>query len=361
MLTMPCLVIAEVGVNHNGSEKLAFQLIDAAKAAGADIVKFQTFKAKNLVTPAAKQAEYQIANTGRAESQLAMLSRLELSHESHYKLRQYCDEIGIEFLSTAFDHESLDFLVNKLGVKRLKIPSGEITNLPLVLAHAKSGLDMIVSTGMSTLAEIESVLGVIAFGYISNDDAEPSNNAFVEAYRSEHGQRELRRKVTILHCTTEYPASLESINLNAIDTIANAFGLSVGYSDHSAGILVPAAAAAKKACMIEKHLTLDKTMHGPDHKASIEPEEFTAMVFAIRDVELMLGDGVKEPKSSEIKNISVARKSLVAAIDVAKGEVFHHGNLVVMRPGDGLSPANYWTYLGQKAKRSYKAGDLINE
>lgn len=358
---MPCLVIAEAGVNHNGNEKLAFQLVDAAKAAGADIVKFQTFKAKDLVSPEAIQADYQIANTGRIESQLAMLSRLELSHESHYKLRQYCDEIGIEFLSTAFDHDSLAFLVNKLSIKRLKLPSGEITNLPLVLAHAKTGLDIIMSTGMSTLIEIESALGAIAFGYLSNDHIEPSIGAFIEAYQSESGQRQLRQKVTVLHCTSEYPAPLESINLNAIDTIRDAFGLPVGYSDHSAGIIVPAAAAAKNACVIEKHLTLDKSMQGPDHKASMEPDEFTNMVQAIREVEVMLGDGIKEPKDFEINNKVVARKSLIAAIDVVKGEVFHHGNLVVMRPGDGLSPENYWTYLGQKAKCSYKAGDLINE
>ena len=213
------LIIAEAGVNHNGNDKLAFELVEAAYQAGADIVKFQTFKAKNLVTESAKQADYQVANTQKQESQLAMLSRLELSYEVHHQLVAHCNKLGIEFLSTAFDSESLDFLVNELGLKRLKIPSGEITNAPLVLEHARTGCDLIVSTGMATLAEVESVLGVIAFGYLTDDDKQPSILAFQQAYASNEGQRLLKEKVTILHCTTEYPAPMEEINLKAMDTL----------------------------------------------------------------------------------------------------------------------------------------------
>ena len=289
------LIIAEAGVNHNGDETLAFQLVDAAYHAGADIVKFQTFKAKNLVTEDAVQAEYQVTNTQKQESQLAMLSRLELSYEVHHQLVKHCESLGIEFLSTAFDSESLDFLVNDLGLTRLKIPSGEITNAPLVLEHARTGCDLIVSTGMATLSEIEAVLGVIAFGYVADKVAEPSELAFQQAYASEQGQKALKQKVTILHCTTEYPAPMAEINLKAIDTLGRAFELPAGYSDHSAGITISIAAVARGAVLIEKHFTLDQNMEGTDHKASLEPQEFTAMITAIRQVEVALGVGVKSP------------------------------------------------------------------
>jgi N-acetylneuraminate synthase len=355
------LIIAEAGVNHNGDEQLAFQLIEAAYAAGADIVKFQTFKAKNLVTEQALQADYQVTNTGKQESQLAMLSRLELSYSGHHRLVAYCNKLGIEFLSTAFDSESLDFLVNDLGLTRLKIPSGEITNAPLVLQHARTGCDLIVSTGMATLADIEAVLGVIAFGYTAAKDALPSVDAFQSAYFSAEGQAALKQKVTVLHCTTEYPAPLVDINLRAMDTIAAAFGLAVGYSDHSEGILVPVAVVARGAGLIEKHFTLDKNMDGPDHKASLEPAELKAMVEAIRDIELTLGDGIKGPRPSEIKNRAAARKSIVAARDIAAGEVLSEKDLAVKRPGTGDSPYKYWSIQGVVASRSYKAGDLILE
>ncbi len=252
---MSTLIIAEAGVNHNGSEKLALELVDAAYNAGVDIVKFQTFKAKKLVTVTAKQADYQIENTQKEESQLAMLSRLELSYEFHHDLVSYCNKLGIEFLSTAFDFESLDFLVNELGLKTLKIPSGELTNAPLVLQHAQTGADLIVSTGMATLAEVESALGVIAFGYLAKNDIAPSLDAFQAAYFSAEGQALLKTKVTLLHCTTEYPAPMKDINLKAMDTLAAAFKLEVGYSDHSAGISVPIAAVARGARIIEKHFT----------------------------------------------------------------------------------------------------------
>jgi len=355
------LIIAEAGVNHNGDENLAFQLVDAAYHAGADIVKFQTFKAKNLVTEDAVQAEYQVTNTQKQESQLAMLSRLELSYEVHHQLVKHCESLGIEFLSTAFDSESLDFLVNDLGLTRLKIPSGEITNAPLVLEHARTGCDLIVSTGMATLSEIEAVLGVIAFGYVADKVAEPSELAFQQAYASEQGQKELKQKVTILHCTTEYPAPMAEINLKAMDTLGRAFELPAGYSDHSAGITIPIAAVARGAVLIEKHFTLDQNMEGPDHKASLEPQELTAMVSAIRQVEVALGVGVKSPTVSEVKNKAVARKSLVAAKAIQQGEFITEDNLTIKRPGSGMSPYHYWGLLNKPASKSYQAGDLIVE
>ncbi|RXJ72806.1 N-acetylneuraminate synthase [Veronia nyctiphanis] len=355
------LIIAEAGVNHNGDEKLAFELVNAAAKAGVDIVKFQTFKASSLVTEEAKQADYQVANTGKKESQLAMLSRLELSHEAHFVLAKHCESLGIEFLSTAFDEQSLNFLVSDLGIHRLKLPSGELTNAPLVLAHARSGLDMIVSTGMATLDEVESALSVIAFGYTADEDAKPSEQAFRKAYESVEGQRALKQKVTLLHCTTEYPAPIEDINLKAMDTMTAAFGLNIGYSDHSEGILIPVAAVARGATVIEKHFTLDKTMEGPDHKASLEPDELSQMVSSVRQIEKAIGHGVKAPAESEIKNKAVARKSLVADKDIAAGELFSTVNLHVKRPGTGMSPSAYWRVLNTPAGRAYRKGELIDE
>lgn len=355
------LIIAEAGVNHNGDEKLAFELVNAAHKAGADIVKFQTFKAKNLVTADAKQAEYQVANTQNIESQLAMLSRLELSYDTHHQLVKHCESLGIEFLSTAFDSECLDFLVNNLGLTRLKIPSGEITNAPLVLEHAQTGCDLIVSTGMASLSEVEAVLGVIAFGYIADNTAVPSQLAFQHAYASEQGQRALQQKVTILHCTTEYPAPMNEINLKAMDTLGNAFELPAGYSDHSEGIAIPIAAVARGAVLIEKHFTLDKSMKGPDHKASLEPYELAAMVTAIRQVEIALGVGVKSPTVSEVKNKAVARKSLVAAKAIKTGEEFTQENVAIKRPGTGISPYCYWDILEKTSSQCYQVGDLIVE
>lgn len=354
-------IIAEAGVNHNGNEKLAFELIDAAYKAGADVVKFQTFKAKNLVTESAQQAAYQVENTGKKESQFDMLSRLELNYDIHHQLVKHCNDLGIEFLSTAFDSESLDFLVNDLGLKTLKIPSGEITNAPLVLEHARTGCDLIVSTGMATLSEIESVLGVIAFGYTAEKNSLPSMAAFEQAYASEEGQQCLRKKVNLLHCTTEYPAPMNEINLKAMDSIAMAFNLPAGYSDHSEGCTIPIAAAARGAVLIEKHFTLDKNMDGPDHKASLDPAELSAMVTAIRHVEVALGSGVKSPTPSEIKNKMVARKSLVAAEVIKKGDAFNNDNLTIKRPGDGMSPYHYWELKGKTSMRNYNAGDLILE
>lgn len=357
---MTTLIIAEAGVNHNGSDELAFALVDAAHQAGANIVKFQTFKAKNLVTEGAKQADYQIANSGKKESQYSMLKRLELSYEIHHKLVKYCNDLGIEFLSTAFESESLSFLVNDLGLTRLKLPSGEITNAPLVLEHARTGCDLIVSTGMATLSEIEQVLSVIAFGYI-NPEGNPTEEALQTAYFSEQGKKLLKDKVTLLHCTTEYPAPFNDINLNAMNTMKDAFKLEVGYSDHSAGIVVPIAAVAKGAVLIEKHFTVDKTLPGPDHKASLDPIELKEMVDGIRTVEKILGDGIKGPRPSEVKNKAVARKSLVAAKAIAAGELFNTKNLEIKRPGSGINPVKYWHYLNKPSSKSYQLGDLIDE
>lgn len=353
------LVIAEAGVNHNGSEELAFKLVDAALAAGADIVKFQTFKAKNLVTKEAKQADYQTTNTGKSESQLEMLQRLELSFESHIRLIKYCDEVGIEFLSTAFDSDSLVFLTKELGLTRLKIPSGDITNAPLILEHARTNCDLILSTGMATLAEIETALGVIAFGLLSNPTVKPSLEAFQNAYASNDGQTILKKKVTVLHCTSEYPAPVDEINLNAMVTLKNAFKLATGYSDHSAGIQIPIGAVAMGACVIEKHFTLDKNMEGPDHKASLDPAELESMVTSIRIIERAMGSGVKYPTMSEVKNKAVARKSLVASKDIAKGEKLTSDNVTSKRPGNGLSPIYFWEIEGKQTERSYNCGDII--
>ena len=355
------LIIAEAGVNHNGDPDLAFKLIDAASRAGADIVKFQTFKAKNLVTKDAEQCDYQIANTGKKESQYSMLKRLELNYELHFELRDYCNKKGIEFLSTAFDEESLDFLVNDLGLTRLKLPSGEITNAPLILAHARTGCDIILSTGMANLSEIEMALGVIAFGYLTDNDITPSSSDFEQAYTSEAGQKILKEKVIILHCTTEYPAPIDEINLQVMNTLSSAFNLSTGYSDHSSGITIPIAAVSRGAVLVEKHFTLDKTLPGPDHKASLDPTELTAMVKAIRDVELAIGNGVKSPTMSELKNRKIARKSIVAKRAVNKGERFTSENLEVKRPGGGMSPFLLWRLLTTNATKGYAVGELIEE
>ncbi len=351
-------IIAEAGVNHNGDEDLAFQLVDAAVEAGADIVKFQTFKAESLVTKNASKAKYQQELTGKTESQFEMLKRLELSHEMHLKLMDYCKIKKIQFLSTAFDLDSLYFLVNHLGLKTLKIPSGDLTNGPLLLAHAKTHNDLIISTGMATLDEIEIALGVVAFGFLGLKN--PSIASFSSAFSSVEGQEILKEKVTLLHCTSEYPAPLKDINLNAMISMVKKFGIKIGYSDHSEGITVPIAATALGATIIEKHFTLDKTLPGPDHKASLEPQELSRMVSEIRAVEKILGDGVKGPQPSELGNRDIARKSIVAMTDIAKGHIFTANNIAFKRPGTGKSPMEYWDLLGKKSHRRFKADDVLS-
>ena len=354
-------IIAEAGVNHNGSSDMAFELVDAAAEAGADAVKFQTFKAEKLVSKSAAKAQYQQQTTEADESQYEMLKLLELAHKTHYELISYCNKKGIEFLSTAFDMDSLRFLTYDLGLTRLKLPSGEITNGPLILAHALSGCDLIISTGMATLGEVEQALSIIAFGMTQDGKLKekPTQADFQEAYLSENGQRLLNEKVTLLHCTTEYPAPLQDINLNAMITMRNAFGLNVGYSDHSEGIVVPLIAVSLGAKIIEKHLTLNREMLGPDHKASINPHQFKNMVNQIKITEKMLGNGKKIPTKNELKNKPFARKSLVAKIDIKKGEKFSEKNLTTKRPARGISPMRFNSYLKKKANKNYSKDDLI--
>src|SRR3990167_3109274 len=303
-------IIAEAGVNHNGQADLAFQLVDAAVKAGADVIKFQTFKAESIASRLAPKADYQLKTTDSTESQFDMLKRLELPDVIFKELQTYCHQKKIQFLSTAFDLPSLYFLTDTLGLQTLKMASGELTNAPLLLAHAKTKAKLIVSTGMATLGEVEEALCIIAFGLIAHKE-KPSEAAFMDAYLSKEGQKALRTQVSLLHCTSNYPASPESLNLNAISTMKSAFGLPVGYSDHSQGIHVPVAAVALGASIIEKHYTLDKTLPGPDHLASLEPEELKAMIANIRDIEKAMGDGVKKPHISELSTLKVARKSLV--------------------------------------------------
>ena len=352
-------LIAEAGVNHNGSLDRALALIDAAVAAGADSVKFQTFKAEAVISRHAVKAEYQIQTTGAGETQLEMAKKLELDSEAHKILFEHCRKRSIQFLSTPFDLGSIDFLADHLDVPILKIPSGEVTNAPFLLKIARTGKPLIFSTGMSTLEEVRLALGVLAFGYTKPAGAKPSPEAFDSAYRSAEGQTVLSQRVTLLHCTTEYPAPFEDVNLRAMDTLKEAFNLKVGLSDHSRGIHVAIAAVARGAAVIEKHFTLDRNLPGPDHQASLEPEELAAMVRAIREVELSLGSGEKKPAASELKNLPIARRSLVAAKAIQAGEKFSEENLTIKRPGVGVSPMNYWKFIGKKSTRDYQPDELI--
>lgn len=326
------LVIAEAGVNHNGSIEFAKKLIKEASIAGADVVKFQTFKAETLVSKSAKKANYQKAYTDAEESQFDMLKKLELDYAVHEELMQYSNEQGIKFLSSAFDLESID-LLNDLGIDIFKIPSGEITNLPYLRKTAQTGKQIILSTGMSTVSDIEAALEVLR-----------QNGA---------------TDVIVLHCNTEYPTPMEDVNLLAMNTIQNTFKVRIGYSDHTLGIEVPIAAVALGAEVIEKHFTLDKTMEGPDHKASLEPRELKAMVDAIRNIQVALGDGVKRPSESERKNMPIARKSLVAKANIQAGEIFSEHNLTIKRPGTGLSPMLWDEIIGTIARKDYEADEVI--
>lgn len=351
------LVIAEAGVNHNGSLARAIEMVDVAAAAGADVVKFQTFNAEALVTGSAPKADYQKVTTDASESQLSMLKKLELSVEDHHALIERCTKKGIEFLSTPFDLESLDLLAGTLGLSRLKIGSGELTNAPLLHAAASTGRDIILSTGMATLDEVRGSLGVLAHGYTGRADA--GVDGFASAYDSTEGQAALASHVTLLHCTSAYPTPDEDVNLSAIATLCESFGLPVGFSDHSVGSLLSVASVAAGACMIEKHFTLDRSLPGPDHKASLEPSELEELVAGVRRVSAALGDGLKEPRVIERSTADVARKSLVARSPISAGDVFTAENLTVKRPGTGLRPELYWSLLGTHAARAYAADDLI--
>ena len=356
---MTC-IIAEAGVNHNGSLDMAIQLIKKASEAKVDVVKFQTGKPERVISQHAPKAEYQTRTTQKEESQLNMIKKLELSNANHYTLKKICKENNLEFLSSPFDLESVTFLSEELDVSRIKIASGEITNAPLILKAAETKKPIILSTGMCTMADIELALGIIAFGYLKSDQS-PSRENFHEAFISEEGQIILKENVTLLHCTTEYPSPYSSINLNAMDTLKVAFGLEVGLSDHSPGIFVPLAAVAKGGVVIEKHFTLDRTLPGPDHKASLEPNELSEMVKGIRAIESTLGTTQKLPDQAELKNRNIARKSLIASVAIKKGEIFTKENLTCKRPGTGVPPIHYWDYLGRKANKNYNPDELIKQ
>ncbi|OAM92778.1 N-acetylneuraminate synthase [Pelosinus fermentans] len=352
-------IIAEAGVNHNGSLEIAKQLIEVAAGAGVDAVKFQTFKAENLVSKDAPKAAYQQKMTNNQETQYEMLKKLELSEAFHDTLVKYCQQFGVQFLSTPFDEDSLNLLVKKFNLPYIKIPSGEITNAPFLLKISKTGKSVILSTGMCTLGEVENSLKIMAFGYTNDNSNFPSLLDFEQAYVSEQGQKALREKVLLLHCTTEYPAPLSEVNLRTMDTLRHAFNLPVGYSDHTEGVAVPIAAVARGAVIIEKHFTLNRDLPGPDHKASLEPEELKSMVHAIRQIEVALGNSVKLPTVSEVKNKQIARKSIVAMKEIKKGQVFTEDNIGVKRPGDGISPMYYWELLGKVADRDYSIEEKI--
>jgi N,N'-diacetyllegionaminate synthase len=327
-------IIAEAGVNHNGSIELAFKLIDAAVEAGVDAVKFQTFKAENLVSKNTQKAEYQKQTTNPLESQLDMLKKLELDVDVHKKLIKYCNAKGIMFLSSPFDHDSID-LLNELGLKIYKIPSGEITNLPYLRRIGSLAKQVILSTGVSTLKEVGDALAILV------DSGTKKEN------------------ITVLHANTMYPTPMEDVNLNAMLTIQKEFGVAVGYSDHTLGIEVDIAAVAMGASCLEKHFTLDKTMDGPDHKASLEPEELKAMVGAIRNIEKALGSSEKKPSPSESVNIKVVRKSIFANQNIKKGDLLTDKNIAVKRPGGGISPMQWDEVIGTISSKDYNADELI--
>ena len=328
------LIIAEAGVNHNGDLELAKQIVKAAANAGADLVKFQTFTAEGLAIDSAPKADYQNQTTDQKQSQFAMLRQLELTAEMHEQLIVYCSKQGIGFFSTGFDLESVDYLAS-LGADRFKIPSGEITNLPYLRHVGAFGKPLILSTGMATLGEIEAALAACEIAGTP------------------------RSRITVLHCNTEYPTPMSDVNLRAMCSIRDAFGVAVGYSDHTLGIEVPIAAVALGATVIEKHLTLDRNWPGPDHKASLEPDEFAVMVRAIRNIEQAMGDGIKRPSPSEAKNKPIARKSLVAARSIKAGERFTPENLTAKRPGTGVSPMRWDKAMGRTATRDYGADEMI--
>ena len=334
-MTQKCLIIAEAGVNHNGSIKMARDLIRSGTEAKVDVVKFQTFRAETLAIVTAPKANYQYHTTNANESQFTMLKNLELSIEAHQELIQYCEETGVQYLSSAFDITAVDLLA-RLGQARWKIPSGEITNLPYLRKIGSLGQEVILSTGMADLGEIEAALNVLETAGTQ------------------------RKNITVLHCNTEYPTAMIDVNLRAMQTISAAFpGVRVGYSDHTLGIEVPIAAVAMGAMVIEKHFSLDRLLPGPDHKASLEPDELSAMVRAIRNIELAIGKGAKRPSLSELKNKKIARKSIVAARNIKSGEIFTEQSLTVKRPAIGINPMRWDEIVGRTATRNYTIDEFI--
>ena len=350
-------VIAEAGVNHNGQLDLAMQLVDAAASAGADAVKFQTFQADRLASPTAPKASYQTQTTSANESQHAMLKKLELPFEWHLQLQQYAQKQGITFLSTPFDLVSLKFL-QTLQLPMLKVSSGDLTNAPFLWACAHSGMQLVVSTGMATLSEVEQALAVIHHSL--HHSSEPEHMDAVWSHWVAQSDRSLlASQVTLLHCTSQYPTPLTEVNLLAMDTLRDAFHLPVGYSDHTQGTAIPIAAVARGARVIEKHLTLDCTMQGPDHRASLEPDEFGHMVKAIRQLEVAMGHGHKVPQASELNTRLAARKQVVAARSIAKGHTFTREDLETARSGQGLPAHDLWQLIGSVAQKDFAAGEAI--
>ncbi len=351
-------IIAEAGVNHNGQYDLAMKLVDAAAEAGADAVKFQTFTASKLAAKSAPKAAYQKQTTDEEESQLAMLKQLELPREWHRVLQNRARQQGIEFLSTAFDADSLEFLTG-LDMPLFKLPSGELTNGPLLWQFARTRKPLVVSTGMATLSEVEQGLAVIAHALTT--ESEPRSIEDVWRAWSQQANREaLKGHVTLLHCTSQYPTPLDEVNLRGMDTLAAAFGLEVGYSDHTEGTLIPLAAVARGAKVIEKHFTLDRSLPGPDQRSSLEPSELASMVAGIRSLEMALGDGSKSPQPSEWDTRKAARQQVIAARDICAGEELKRADLTTARCGQGRDPSELWGLVGQGAKRDYVAGEVLD-
>lgn len=357
---MSVYIIAEAGVNHNGSLELAKELVKVASECGADAVKFQTFKTDKLVTRNAKKAEYQKENDASSSTQEEMLRRLELSYADFIELNEECKKYRIDFLTTCFDSESLEVICRETAPKLLKVGSGDLTNLPLLIDHARTGTDIIISTGMATLAEVEDALAALAFGYVCKDmDFPPSYRWLKHNYFTAEMIEQLSGKVTILHCVTDYPAQPQDLNLDAIRQLKAAYKLDVGYSDHALGMEACCAAVALGATCLEKHITLDKAMPGPDHAASSSPDEFKVFVQAIRNLELALKPKIKAPTKRELANLEVARKYLVAAKDIAVGELFSKDNIEIKRSATGMLPHEYWDLLGKPAQTAYAAGESI--
>jgi N-acetylneuraminate synthase len=355
--------IAEAGVNHNGSLEMAIELIDIAAKAGANAVKFQTAIPEEVVSVNAAKAPYQKVSASSDETQLEMVRKLHFGDdrvEVHRRLARHAAERSITFLSTPFDLPSMSMLVDKIGLRTLKISSGDVTNGPLLLAAAQSGCDIILSTGMATLAEIENALSVLAFGYL-NSSPPTSLDIARSSYASARGQDVVRRRVTLLHCVTAYPAPVEQTNLRALDTLARQFKMRVGFSDHSFGSTMAIAAVARGATVIEKHFTLDRTLPGPDHAASLESAELAELITAIREVESALGSGVKEPQPCELENMSIARRSLVAKRAIRRGEPLNADNVAVKRPAIGISPMQFWNLMGKSARADIKVDEAIPE
>lgn len=353
-------IIAEAGVNHNGDEDRAMEMVDCAADAGADFIKFQTFIPEEVISIHSPKAEYQRQTTGDDDSQLEMVRKLALSHESHGRLLERCGQLGIGFLSTPFDIASLHFLTGTLGLETIKIPSGELTTGPLLLAAARTGANIILSTGMANIREIETALLLLSFGYASPQGTPDIDQLSMQKFGMP--QREiLAHRVTILHCTTEYPAPFADLNLNAMTTMRDEFGLATGLSDHSEGILAGVAAAAMGASVIEKHFTLDRDLPGPDHQASLAPDQLVELIAAIRTVEIMLGGSEKRITPSEMANLPIVRKSIVAARSIKMGTILGEDDIATKRPGTGITPMQYWNLLGKTATRDYAPDEILDD